>query len=143
MLLLVGRVYCCYFTVCIVVVLPDVFWFVCVFLFDGRGFCCWLGASNCYYLAVFILVGWHMYFCWLAWLFFLVGRLYYCLLNVCIVPGLPCVIFIFWLCILLLFCLHTIVSWSCVLFLVRRIYCCCKAMCNFYFVWQCLLFFGL
>jgi hypothetical protein len=37
-------------------------------------YCCWLAMSNCYYLAVFIVLIWHVYVCCLACVFLLFGR---------------------------------------------------------------------
>jgi hypothetical protein len=70
---------------------------------------------------VFIVVDWHMYFCRLAWLFFLFGRVYYCWLNVCIVVGFPCVFVNVWLCLLLFFAYKIL--------LVGGEYCCWLTVC--------------
>ena len=121
-LLLVGRfyllffsMYCCWLAVFIVVVWSCVkllvslyilfrliitFGWPCLlnvgrvsFLLFGCVYCCWL----------------HVYICWLAWVWFLVGRVF--LLFDCVhCFGLPCIIVIVWLYILLLFGLR-IVGW--------------------------------
>ena len=70
-----------------------------------------------------------MFFCWLAFVFFFVGHVFYCWLTVCIVVCLPCIIVFVWLRILLLFGMRVVVGWPWELLLVGRVYCCSLAAC--------------
>ena len=98
---LVGRVYCCWLAVCIVIGWLCVFLLTalcivlgcpCVILLFGRMNCCWFSVRNIYWFAVCIVVDSPCVFVnrWLC-LFLLVVLFIVYLLDVCISVGWPCI----------------------------------------------------